>query len=180
MATSENAKWVLDASHSELEFRVKHLMISNVKGEFKKFDATFEGDVASLSDAKISATIDASSIYTNEDKRDEHLRSEDFFDVEKFKDITFVGTSIKSKSDDEFELTGDLTMKGITKPVTLNVEFGGVIKDPWGNDKSAFSFSGEINRKDWGLNWNSALEAGGVLVGEKVKINGEVQFAKQA
>ncbi len=180
MATNVNEKWVLDASHSELEFKVKHLMISNVKGEFKKFDASIEGDLTSLTEAKINVKVDASSIHTNEEKRDEHLRSGDFFDVEQFKDITFVNTSILKKSDDEFDLTGDLTLKGVTKPVTLKVEFGGVIKDPWGNDKAAFSFAGDLNRKDFGLNWNAALEAGGVLVGEVVKISGEVQFAKQA
>ncbi len=180
MATNEKAKWVLDVSHSELEFKVKHLMISNVKGEFKKFDISIDGDLNSLSQVKVNVNIDAASIDTNEAKRDEHLRSDDFFDVEKYREITFNSTSISQKSDDEFDIVGELTMKGVTKSITLNVEFGGVIKDPWGNDKTAFSFSGEINRKDWGLNWNAALEAGGVLVGENVKISGEVQFAKQA
>ncbi len=169
-------KWVLDPTHSELLFKVKHLMISNVKGEFRKFSAVIGG--ADFTTALVSVTIDAASIFTNEDNRDGHLRSGDFFDVENHKEITFVSSAF-TKSGDDYKLTGALTIKGITNNVTLDVEFGGTNKDPWGNEKAAFAVSGKINRKDWGLNWNAALETGGVLVSEEVRINAEVQFVKQ-
>ncbi len=169
-------KWVLDPTHSELLFKVKHLMISNVKGEFRKFSAVIGG--ADFTTALVSVTIDAASIFTNEDNRDGHLRSGDFFDVENQKEITFVSSAF-AKSGDDYKLTGALTIKGITNNVTLDVEFGGTNKDPWGNEKAAFAVSGKINRKDWGLNWNAALETGGVLVSEEVRINAELQFVKQ-
>jgi polyisoprenoid-binding protein YceI len=169
-------KWVLDPTHSELLFKVKHLMISNVKGEFRKLSAVIDG--ADFTTAPVSVTIDAASIFTNEDNRDGHLRSGDFFDVENHKEITFVSSTF-TKSGDDYKLTGTLTIKGITNNVTLDVEFGGTNKDPWGNEKAAFAVSGKINRKDWGLNWNAALETGGVLVSEEVRINAELQFVKQ-
>ncbi len=169
-------KWVLDPTHSELLFKVKHLMISNVKGEFRKFSAVIDG--ADFTTAPVSVTIDAASIFTNEDNRDGHLRSGDFFDVENHKEITFVSSAF-TKNGDDYKVTGALTIKGITNTVTLDVEFGGTNKDPWGNEKAAFAVSGKINRKDWGLNWNAALETGGVLVSEEVRINAEVQFVKQ-
>jgi polyisoprenoid-binding protein YceI len=170
-------KWALDPAHSELMFKVKHLMISNVKGEFKKFDATIEGE--DFEKASISAVIDPASISTNEDSRDNHLRSADFFDAVNHKEITFKGTSFKKTGENDYKLTGDLTMKGVTKPVTLDVEFGGIGKDPWGNEKAGFSFSGKLNRKDWGLNWNTALEAGGMLVSDEVRVSGELQFVRK-
>jgi polyisoprenoid-binding protein YceI len=177
--TSTKTKWALDPTHSELVFKVKHLMITNVKGEFRKFNAEIESDGKDFSNASIKATIDASSIFTNEDNRDGHLKSPDFFDVENHKELSFVGTSFKKKGEDEYELTGKLTIKGVTKDVTFTVEFGGVTKDPWGNEKAGFSLSGKINRTDFGLNWNAALETGGVLVSEEVKINAEMQFVKK-
>lgn len=169
--------WTLDPAHSELTFKVRHLMISNVKGEFKSFSASIEGD--DFEKAKISASVDAASVFTNADDRDAHLKSADFFDVENYKALTFEGTSIKKIDDDEYKLTGLLTIKGVSKEITLNIEFGGVNKDPWGNEKAGFSVEGKINRKDWGLNWNAALETGGVLVSEEVKIQAELQFVKQ-
>lgn len=175
---SSTTKWVLDPTHSELVFKVKHLMITNVNGAFRSFSAEIDGE--DFTTAPITATIDASSIFTNEDARDGHLKSPDFFDTENFKDITFTGTSFKKVSGDDYQLTGNLTIKGITKEVTLDVEFGGIGKDPWGNEKAGFSMSGKINRKDWGLNWNAALEAGGVLVSEEVKVGGEFQFVKKS
>lgn len=170
-------KWAIDPTHSEITFKVKHLMISNVKGEFKTFQATIDGE--DFTNSTISANIDASSISTNNDDRDAHLKSPDFFEVEKYPEITFVSTSIKKVDDDEFKLVGDLTIKGITKEVTLDTEFGGYMKDPYGNEKAGFSINGKLNRKDFGLNWNSALEAGGVMVANEIKINAEVQFVKQ-
>ncbi len=170
-------KWILDPAHSELLFKVKHLMISSVKGEFKSFAAEVEGEDFQKSSIKV--VIDASSIFTNNTDRDNHLKSADFFDVEKYPSVTFVSTSFTKKSDELFELVGDLTMRGVTKSVALKVEFGGVAQDPWGNTKAGFTVSGKVNRKDWGLNWNAALEAGGVMVSDEVQISAEIQLAKQ-
>lgn len=180
-ANQVTTKWALDASHSEIVFKVKHLMIANVKGEFRKVtgEVTTTG-AKDFSNAKVKITIDASSIFTNEDGRDAHLKGADFFDVEKHKEITFEGTELKKLDDENFKLKGLLTIKGVSKEVVLDAEFGGVNKDPWGNEKAGFSVSGKISRKDWGLTWNAALETGGVLVSDEVKINAEVQFAKQA
>ena len=175
--TSAKTKWVLDPSHSELLFKVKHLMISNVKGEFQKFDAEISGD--DFLTSKINVTIDASSISTNNEQRDAHLKSADFFDVENHKELSFTSTSFKQVDDENYQLKGILTMKGVSKEIMLDVEVGGISKDPWGNEKAGFSVKGKINRKDWGLNWNAALETGGVLVSDEVKISGEVQFVKQ-
>ena len=177
--TMTQTRWKLDPAHSSIEFSVKHMMITNVKGEFRKFDASLEMEETNLSTASVGVTIDAASIYTNNDDRDKHLKSADFFDVENHKELTFKGSSFQKKEDDEFELKGMLTIRGVSKEVTLDVEFGGINKDPWGNEKAGFSLSGKFNRKDWGLNWNAALEAGGVLVSDEVRISAEVQFARQ-
>lgn len=177
METATKSKWVLDPSHSELMFKVKHLMIANVKGEFRNFQAEVDGEDFTTSPIQLS--IEAASIFTNEDNRDTHLKSADFFDVENHKEILFKGTSFVKVDDENYKLTGLLTIKGVSNPVTLDVEYGGINKDPWGNEKAAFSLSGKINRKDWGLNWNAALETGGVLVSEEVRINADVQFVKQ-
>lgn len=173
-------KWSLDPAHSELAFKVRHMMIANVKGEFRKFDASLETDGLDFSKSRIDVTIDASSILTHEAQRDGHLRSGDFFDVEKYPTLTFKGKSLARVDDDEYKLTGLLTIKDVTREVELDVEFGGISKDPWGNEKAGFSLEGKISRKDFGLTWNAALETGGVLVGEEVKISAEVQFIKQA
>lgn len=174
----ESTKWVNDPSHSELTFRVKHLMISNVNGEFKNF--TVEIDNEDFEKGSIKVNIEAASIFTNNTDRDNHLRSADFFDVEKYPSLTFSSTEFKKIDDDEYKLKGLLTIKDISKEVELDVEFGGINKDPWGNMKAGFSLSGKINRKNWGLNWNAALEAGGVMVSDEVRIAGDVQFVKQS
>ena len=173
----KTTKWSIDPAHSEITFKVKHLMISNVKGEFKTFQANIDGE--DFTTSTISANIDTTSIATNNNDRDTHLKSPDFFEVEKYPEITFVSTSIKKVDDDEFKLVGDLTIKGTTKEITLDTEFGGFMKDPYGNEKAGFSINGKLNRKDFGLNWNAALEAGGVMVGNEIKIYAEVQFIKQ-
>ena len=173
----KTTKWAIDPTHSEITFKVKHLMISNVKGEFRTFQAIIDGE--DFTNSTISANIDASSISTNNNDRDTHLKSPDFFEVEKYPEITFVSTSLKKGDDNEYELVGNLTMKGITKEIKLNTEFGGFMKDPYGNEKAGFSINGKLNRKDFGLNWNAALETGGVMVGNEIKINAEVQFVKQ-
>ena len=169
--------WAIDPAHSEITFKVKHLMISNVKGEFRTFAASIDGE--DFTNSTLSAKIDASSISTNNNDRDTHLKSPDFFEVEQFPEITFKSTSLKKGDDDEYKLVGDLTIKGVTKEITLDTEFGGFMKDPYGNEKAGFSINGKLNRKDFRLNWNAALEAGGVMVGNEVKINAEVQFVKQ-
>ncbi len=165
-------KWNLDPTHSEITFRVKHLMISNVKGSFKSFTAEMEAEDDSFSNAKVTATIQTDSIDTNNSDRDTHLKSEEFFNAEVNPTITFESDALND------EITGNLTVNGVTKPVKLEVDFGGINVDPWGNTKAGFSFEGKIKRSDFGLNWNAALEAGGVMVSDEVKIAGELQFVK--
>ncbi len=179
MTTSGQTVWILDPTHSEIVFKVKHLMIANVKGEFRSFSAEATSDGINFASGGIQLSIDASSIFTNNDDRDNHLRSGDFFDVENHPTLTFTGSSL-SPSGDDFVLSGVLTIKGVSKAVELDVEFGGINKDPWGNEKAGFTVTGKINRKDWGLNWNAALETGGVLVSDEVKIAAEIQLVKQA
>lgn len=155
-------------------------MISNIKGEFQKFDAQINSQGEDFNKAKITGSVEANSIYTNNKDRDGHLRSGDFFDAENYKELRFEGTSFDKLDNENYKLTGLLTIKGITKQVVLDMEHGGVMKDTYGQEKAGFSINGKINRKDFGLNWNAALEAGGVMVGEEVRLNGEFQFIKQA
>lgn len=183
MATTKSAekvKWSIDPAHSEIAFKVKHLMITNVKGVFKEFNATiYTGE--DLVPTELEVSINAASIDTGDANRDGHLKSADFFDTEIYKQIEFKSTSYKKASGKgQYELTGDMTIRGVKKPVKLDVEFEGVMKDPWGNEKAGYTINGIINRKDWGLNWNAALEAGGVLVSDEVKISSEVQLVRQA
>lgn len=168
--------WNIDPTHSSVGFSVRHLMISKVRGNFENFTATFTTGENPL-DTTVTAEADVASINTNEDGRDEHLRSADFFDAASFPQISFVSKSVKVKDaeDGEFIVTGDLTIKGVTKSVDFDFEFGGFATDPYGNYKAAASAETEINREDFGLTWNAALETGGVLVGEKVKITLELQ-----
>jgi polyisoprenoid-binding protein YceI len=173
-----NMRWNIDPTHSTAEFSIRHLMITNVKGRFGALSGTVDFDAASPEASKIDVTIDATSIDTRDEKRDGHLKSADFFEVEKYPTITFASKKI-TKSDDGFHAVGDLTMHGVTKEVTLEVEGpSSVTKDPWGNNRIGASATAKINRKDWGLSWNGALEAGGVLVGEQVKINIEVSMTE--
>ena len=167
---------VIDPSHSRIQFKVKHLMISNVLGSFKEFEGKVSMEKDDYSSAVINFSINAASIDTEAPDRDAHLKSADFFNVEKFPKIIFEGKGLTLKDEDTYELIGNLTIKDITKPVTLSVDFGGYMTDPWGNKKAGFSVTGEINRKDWGMTWNAALEAGGVLVGDKIKLNCDVEF----
>jgi len=176
MATT---KWALDPTHSELQFKVKHLMITTVTGSLKSFsaDLTSEGD--EFTNAEISFKGEISSLDTGNTDRDNHLKSADFFEAEQFPSIEFKSTSVE-KDGDDYKVTGDLTIKGTTKPVKLTAEFGGIATDPWGQTKAGFTLSGKLNRSDFGLTWNAALETGGVMVSEEVKILGELQFVKQA
>jgi polyisoprenoid-binding protein YceI len=174
MATTN---WVIDASHSEIQFKVKHLVITTVTGSFNEFSGTVEsGDT--FENAKISFEANTASISTNSEQRDGHLKNGDFFDVEKFPKLSFKATRF-SKKGDNFELVGDLTIKDVTNSVTLAVEYGGTAKDPWGNTKAGFEITGKINRKDFGLTWNAPIEAGGVLVSDEVKLFANVQLLKQ-
>ncbi|MBP6378410.1 MAG: YceI family protein [Kaistella sp.] len=167
-----STKWNLDPSHSEITFKVRHMMISNVKGEFKNFNVDLESEDENFRNVKASASIDTSSISTNNTDRDNHLKSAEFFNAEAHPQITFETDSLND------EVTGNLTINGVTKPVKLDVDFGGINVDPWGQTKAGFSFEGKIKRSDFGLNWNAALEAGGVMVSDEVKIAGELQFVK--
>lgn len=172
-------KWAIDPTHSEISFKVKHMMFTNVSGKLGTYEAVVETDGDDFTNSTIVFTGDPGSINTGDASRDAHLKAADFFDHEKFPQIKFVSTKFVKLSNGEYELLGDLTMLSHTKPVTLSVEYGGLMKDPWGNIKAAFAVTGKINRKDWGLNWNAALEAGGVLVSEEVRINCEIQLVKQ-
>lgn len=176
---TNKTKWAIDPMHSEVGFKVKHLMFTNVRGAFKEYDASIYTTGDDFMTAEIDVWINPASISTGDEKRDGHLKSADFFDVENFKEINFSGNTYEKGNDGSYILYGDLTIKGIKKQIKLQVEFGGIMKDPWGNQKAVFSISGKINRKDWGLNWNAALEAGGVLVSDDVWISCEVQLAKQ-
>ena len=171
--------WVFDPAHSEITFKVKHLMITNVKGEFKQFEASLKTEGDDFKNATASAIIQVGSISTNNTDRDNHLKAADFFDAENFQTIQFESTSIDRFDDENGQLKGKLTIKGITKEVSLDLEFGGISKDPWGNEKAGFSVNGKINREDFGLSWNAALETGGVLLSTDVKIAAEIQFVKQ-
>ncbi len=170
-------KWASDPAHSEILFKVKHMMITHVKGEFRKFSIEAESDGHQFIGSSIRVTIDADSVFTNNEDRDKHLRSADFFDVGNYKELTFTGKTIRKTGERTFELTGDLFIRGISKEITLEVELGGINKDPYGKLKAGFSLNGTINRKEWELNWNTALEAGGILVSDEVNIQVEVQLA---
>lgn len=173
-------KWALDPTHSEVTFKIKHMMISNVTGNFTNFDVNAETEADDFSKSKISFTADVNSINTNNEQRDGHLKSPDFFDTEKYPQLKFESSRLEKKSDEEYALHGNLTIRDVTKPVNLKVDFGGIAKDPYGNVKAGFTLEGKINRKDFGLTWNAATEAGGILVGEDLKVQAEIQLVKQA
>lgn len=177
---ANQTKWVLDPTHSEIDFKVRHMMITNVKGEFRVFNAVILTEGDDFSKGSVELNIESGSVFTNNNDRDKHLKSADFFDAENHKELKFTSSSLTKLDDDNYKLNGILDFRGIKKQVSFDVEFGGINKDPWGNLKAGFSLSGKINRKDWGLNWNAALETGGVLVSDEVRINAEVQFVKQA
>ncbi len=178
LAGIEAGTYQMDPAHSEIGFRVRHLGLSTVKGAFKKATATLVFNDNTIEDLQVTAEIEASSIDTKNDDRDNHLRSDDFFAVETYNKIVFKSTGIKSGGGDTFELQGDLTIKDVTQHVALDVTYLGAATDPWGNHKIAFEASGAINRKDFGLTWNQVLEAGGLLVGEEVKITLDIQAAR--
>lgn len=171
--------WEIDPTHSEIGFKVKHMMFTNVSGKFNDFQAVIENDNDQFETSDISFSANVSSIDTNNTDRDNHLRSADFFDVESFPMISFKSTGIKKINEGQFEVSGDLTLKEVAKNVTLDAEYSGLMEDPWGNTRVGVTLSGKINRKDFGLTWNTSLETGGVLVGDEIKIIVEVQLIKK-
>ncbi|MDP4085879.1 MAG: YceI family protein [Bacillota bacterium] len=171
-------KWAIDTAHSSVDFSIRHMMIANVKGSFHEFSSTVEADVTDLTTATIDFTVQLSSIDTRNKDRDGHLLSADFFDVEKFPTLNFRSTEITKVDEGEYNVTGELSLHGFSKSETFTVTFEGQGKDPWGNEKVGFSAQGTLNRADYGLTWNSALETGGVLVGDKVKVNLQIEASK--
>ncbi len=172
-------KWAVDYAHSTIDFTVKHMMISKVKGSFQNFEVELEADPQDLTDANISFIIDASSISTKNDDRDNHLRSADFLDVEQYPKITFVSKSVTKAGNNEYNVTGDLTIHGVTKEETFKVTFEGISKNPMsGAETAGFSAEGTVKRSNYGLTWNAALETGGVLVGDEIKFTVELEASK--
>jgi polyisoprenoid-binding protein YceI len=176
-ATATKTAWKLDPVHSIVEFSAKHLMITTVKGRVTDIEGTIYTDENNPTNSSVEATLKAVSLDTRTDQRDQHLRSADFLDVEKYPEIRFRSTRIQGDKP-KFKLTGDLTIRDVTKPITLDVEFEGETKDPWGGERVGFSATGKIDRREFGLTWNQALETGGVVVGNEIKISLEVQAVK--
>ena len=172
--------WALDPTHSELQFKIKHLMISTVSGQFNQFNATVETEGDDFTNSKIHFETSVDSISTNNEQRDAHLKNGDFFDAEKYPSIIFESEKIEKTGDDEYKVYGTLTMRGVSKKIVLNAEFGGTTKDPWGNTRTGFSVAGKINRNDFGISFGAVTETGGLLLGDEVKINANVQFVKEA
>ena len=178
METLTKTKWAIDPTHSEVQFKVKHLVISTVTGSFKKFSGTVEGEDENFDGARANFSLDVTSIDTNQPDRDGHLKSPDFFAAEQYPTIVFKNGTLRKISGNAYKLSGSLTIRETTKVVELDAEFGGIMKDPWNNIKAGFEINGKINRKDFGLNWSALTEAGGMVVGEEVKIHINVELVK--
>jgi polyisoprenoid-binding protein YceI len=171
-------KWGLDPAHSEIQFKAKHLMITTVRGVFKEYEATIETNDEDFSTARVEFNARTNSVYTGNDQRDGHLRSLDFFNTEQFPKLTFTSTGVERKNDKDFILHGDLTIKNVTKPIDVKVEYLGTVTDPWGKQKAGFHVGGKLNRKDYDLKWNVITDAGSLLVGEEIDIDCNVQLVK--
>jgi polyisoprenoid-binding protein YceI len=180
MSTLVKTTWAIDPTHSEVEFKIKHLVISTVKGIFKEFTGSVDVDGEDFSTADFHFEANVDSIFTNQTDRDNHLKSADFFDVTNFPKISFKSTAVAKKSEDTYAITGDLTVRDVTKSIQLTAEFGGVATDPYGNVKAGFEITGAINRKEFGLTFHAVTEAGNIVLGEDIKLNINLQFAKQA
>ena len=174
------ATYKIDPVHSDITFKIKHLMISTATGSFKKFEGTLDADNEDFSDAKITFEADTDSIDTGNEQRDGHLKSDDFFNAEQYPKLTFTSTSVQNVSGDEYKVIGDLTVRDITKPVELKVEFNGKVIDPWGQERLGFEITGKINRKEYGLKWSAVTEAGGLMLSDDVKLHLNVELVKQA
>jgi len=168
--------WQLDASHSKIGFSVKHMVITNVQGHFDSFRVEVKPSVSGLENSEIYAEIDAASVNTGVADRDGHLKSPDFFNAEQYPVLTFKSKSFKKVDDENYKLVGDFTIKNVTKEIELDVEFGGQVKDPWGNDRVGFTLTGSVDRFDYDLTWNALLETGGAVVGKKIKLDMSVEF----
>lgn len=177
-AVATKTKWGVDGTHSEVQFKVKHLVISTVTGFFKKFSGAVETESEDFDGGKVNFSIDVNSIDTNDDNRNGHLKSPDFFAAEQYPTIEFKNGLLSKDSDDNYTLKGDLTIRDTTKPVQLTVEFNGVTKDPWGNTRAGFEINGKVNRKDFGLSWSAVTEAGNLVVADDVKLHFNVEVIK--
>lgn len=176
-ATLTSTQWGIDTTHTEVQFKVKHLVISTVTGFFKKFSGSIEAENEDFDGAKVNFSLDVNSIDTNQPDRDTHLKSADFFSASEYPTIDFQG-NLKKKSDSNYDLVGNITIRGTKKPMVLTAEFGGIMVDPWGNTKAGFEINGKINRKEFGLNWNAVTEAGGLVVSDDVKIHINAELAR--
>lgn len=175
----EAVKWIFEPSHCKIGFSVRHFGITETEGHFNKFEGVVYSDTDDFSDAQVELTVDANSVDTQDAQRDGHLKSADFFNAEKFPTIHFQSTGMEIEGSNQYKMFGNLTMAGITKPVAMDVEYNGIVKrDPFGNTKAGFFIEGKINRKEWGINWNTALDFGGVAVGETIKIKCNVELLK--
>ncbi|MFZ2323846.1 MAG: YceI family protein [Ignavibacteriaceae bacterium] len=172
------ATWIIDTAHSEIKFKVKHLVVSTVTGQFNVFNGTVESDKSDFSDAKISFEADVNSVDTKNEQRDGHLKSPDFFDAANYPKLTFVSKSVKKKSDDEYQVVGDMTIRGTTKEITLNVTYNGTVKGFGGVDVAGFEITGKLNRFDFGLQWNALTEVGGIVVADEVKLDISAELQK--
>jgi polyisoprenoid-binding protein YceI len=175
----ESTLWVLDPTHSELQFKIKHLMISTVTGQFNQFKGTVKTYGDDFTTAKVHFEAEINSISTNNQQRDEHLKAGDFFNAEEYPNLVFQGERMEKTGEDEYKLYGTITIRDVSKKVVLDVELGGITKDPWGNVRTGFSITGKINRQDYGISFGAVSETGGLLLGDEVKINANVQFVKQ-
>jgi polyisoprenoid-binding protein YceI len=175
---ANTTKWVVDPSHSELQFKVKHLVISTVTGAFKVFDGEIHSSEDSFEGAEVSFKADINSVDTGNEQRDGHLKSADFFHAEEHPTMHFKSTQVTKTDDSHLNITGELTIRGVSQQVAFDVEFGGIAKDPWGNTRAGFEINGKINRKDFGLMWSAVTEAGGAVVSDEVRIHGNVEFTK--
>jgi polyisoprenoid-binding protein YceI len=180
MSTQAATKWVLDPSHSEISFKVKHLVVTTLSGKFDSFEGSLETSSEDFSNASISFSADVASINTGNGDRDGHLKSDDFFNADVFPKLTFKSTSFTKTGDAEYKLAGDITLRDVTKPIELTVEYGGTMVDPWGNTKAGFEINGKLKRKEFGLKWDTITEAGGAVVSDEIKLHLNVQLVKQA
>lgn len=178
METAVKTRWAIDPTHSEVHFKVRHLVISTVTGSFTKFEGHVDTSADDFSDAEVEFSADTASINTNHDDRDGHLKSPDFFDAFKYPKLTFSSKGFSRKGENSFVMKGDLTIKGVTREISLDVEMGGVVKDPWGNMKAGFEVTGKINRKDFGLIWNALTETGNMVVADEIKVHINVELVK--
>jgi polyisoprenoid-binding protein YceI len=175
----ETVKWTIDQAHSEIHFKVKHMLIATVTGYFRQFSCTVETEGDDFITSKVLFKADINSITTNNEQRDAHLRTGDFFDAEKYPQLTFESSRLEKIDEDEFKLYGTLTMRGVSKPIVLDVEYGGSTIDPWGNTRVGFSVSGKLNRKDFGVSFSMISETGSILLGDEVKLSANAEFVKQ-